>query len=49
MKIAFGILILFFMFTVVTNWHILTKHYPEKVAVFEKESERFFNSFKILK
>lgn len=31
----------------VTNWHILTSSYKEKVADFKAESERFMNSFKI--
>ncbi len=33
----------------VTNWHILTKSYPGKVADFKSETERFFASFKPLK
>jgi hypothetical protein len=33
----------------VTNWHILTKHVKDKVADFEQETKRFFDSFKFLK
>lgn len=33
----------------VTNWHILSKHSQEKVLEFKNETERFFNSFKVLK
>lgn len=35
--------------TDVTNWHILNQFHKEIVADFEKESARFFNSFKIIK
>ncbi|HEX8249222.1 MAG TPA: hypothetical protein VF599_13680 [Pyrinomonadaceae bacterium] len=34
--------------TDVTNWHILTEYYKEKVSDFGKETDRFFNSFKFL-
>lgn len=34
--------------TDVTNWHILKDSMKDKVAEFDKESERFFNSFQIL-
>ena len=33
----------------VTNWHILTKYNLEKVKDFNNETDRFFNSFKLLK
>lgn len=33
----------------VTNWHILTKYNTEKVKEFNDETDRFFNSFKLLK
>ncbi len=32
----------------VTNWHILSKYNKEKVADFERETTRFFESFKLL-
>lgn len=31
------------------NWHILSRFNPEKVEAFNKESERFLNSFKFIK
>lgn len=34
--------------TDVTNWHILTKYNQARVADFENEKERFFESFKFL-
>jgi hypothetical protein len=33
----------------VTNWHILTDHYPEIVEAFYAEATRFRNSFSLLK
>ncbi len=33
----------------ITNWHILNDHYKEKVEAFNKETERFFNSFQLIK
>ncbi|MCY7345910.1 MAG: hypothetical protein LH614_06775 [Pyrinomonadaceae bacterium] len=33
----------------VTNWHILSEYDKDKVAEFENETTRFFNSFKSLK
>ena len=35
--------------TDVTNWHLLNQYHKEIVADFEKETARFFNSFKIIK
>ena len=40
---------IYILTTSVTNWPFLTKSYPEKVVDFQKESDRFFNSFKIFK
>src|SRR5215213_6433618 len=33
--------------TDVTNWHLLSEHFKDKVSDFEKETERFFSSFQL--
>jgi hypothetical protein len=35
--------------TDVTNWHILTQSFKQKVEEFDKETQRFFDSFQLLK